>query len=197
MEKIDYDHEKKKKFWTLRNAVLLIHEINIPEHSYRTGFTISPIPINSLLSDLEWETMHLRPQVKEGIRKTIELVRDSVKEDTLILYGDEVKPPEFIRWALSKSIPVPDELRSLAQKQDTTGDKYSIINEQVNDLIGSSEIHNALFDVYRKHNLWPAAKRFLKRHNIPIEHDPSNKPRVKKSDLIAFDKRFEKYFKNN
>ncbi len=165
-KEIHYDYWKMMDEWQLYQAVCLICEI---EPSYVDSFVqrtyVYPDP--SLFS-LEHYVKVLPPQEQDRVLKIIKLVRASIDSGKLVCKGRErVTPSEFIKWALSKKLDVPDALRELA-----------------NGLGPGEEIPpylNSMHPYYSK-ELAAAVRAWMYIYgdnNLDL-HNPSHKPQIEK-----------------
>ncbi len=193
----DYTPFISRELWSLPEAAFLLAGFFI------NCSTLSLSDIEEHISKLQWLRRFIPCKPFDIMLQLISVIRESIDSGDLLLHPEgsdsprcifretgagTVKVATFIKWAEAKGYPLPTPLFS------SPFWKSPGLHEKEDYLYGAAEIHDALFEVYRNHDSWPAAKKFLKRHNISIEYDPSKRPMVKKSDLISFDERFKGHF---
>jgi len=102
-KKPDYEYWKKFDSWELEEAIYLIHGIE-PSRKPSSQHEVVMARLNN------------RPQKHHDIQKTRHLASKSIKAGMLSLIEptkSELKPSDFVKWAVSKNLEVPEELKDL------------------------------------------------------------------------------------
>jgi len=97
----NYNYWKKFDFWKLREAVYIFHDIEPPRR---------PSCHHEVVQD---RLENRKTKKNDEIKKIIYLAQQSIKSGNLKGSEDSIKPADFVKWAISKNLKVPEELKDL------------------------------------------------------------------------------------
>ena len=97
----NYEYWKNFDLWKLREAVYIIHGIEPPRRP------------SCHIEAVQERLKNRKTKKNDEIKKILYLARQSIKSGNLKGSEDSIKPADFIKWANSKNLKVPEELKDI------------------------------------------------------------------------------------